>query len=145
MSVTRKMIEDWVCKKGWCDGSRDGEINNILAALDHFAPPIARMSVEEIEAAMDRAMQGVFIGSQLAPNGMAYNLSHARRRYAEEIHRLAQPVPKVDPDAEAKRLAWEWAKACGASSMYTSAENMWLSIAESQRNGWRAVAAAKKE
>jgi hypothetical protein len=93
------MIEDWVCKKGWCDGSRDGEINNILAALDHFAPPIVGMSVEEIEAAMDRAMQGVFIGSQLAPNGMAYNLSHARRRYAEEIHRLAQParVDVVDP------------------------------------------------
>lgn len=59
-------------------------------------------------------------------------------------HRLAQPVPNVDPDAEAKRLAW--ARYCALTivgARYQNYEAYFQSLTPDDQDGWRAVAAAK--
>ena len=70
---------------------------------------------------------------------------------AYRAHRLAQPTPKVDADAEAKRMAWEYEKAAQdiiqpIPNEHNRMQEHWDHwLTESKRNGWRAVAAAKKD
>jgi len=125
--VTREAVEKWIREK--CPvGSLAFKI---LAALSHFAPPrevrpIDGMSVEEI-AAMFR-------------EELTYRDS-ITATCARVAHRLAQPVPKVDPDAEAKRLAWEHVEACGLAGQYTNQSQFWETRYEPTRAFWRRIAA----
>lgn len=59
---------------------------------------------------------------------------------------LAKPVAtEVDPDAEAKRLAWVHWKGMYPETSCANKDVLWNGFSEDTRNGWRAVASAKKE
>lgn len=119
----------------------------IRSALAHFVPPapelppISRMSEwQELADIMTK---------ERADSGRtAFNVDQmVIVDYCARIaHRLSQPAPKPDPDAEAKRLAW--AHESGSfekNTMFTDANSLWTQISEANRSGWRAVAAAKAE
>lgn len=120
-----------------------------IAALRHFAPP-------EREKMMIEGMTEAQIWAEMAnekPRGPESYLS----QYARVAHRLANTpaAPKVDPDAEAKRLALEHRKgAYPGSSRYVSPDDYWNHNYDDNkntdelaawRNGWRAVAAATRQ
>lgn len=135
--VTREAVEKW-CVEAW--GFKQPATDIILAALSHFAParearPIDGMSVEEIEKAFLKARGGDLSAGVITKSD------------ARVAHRLAQPVPVVDADAEAKRLAFIWwlRQASEVEARRYSSEEYWCcAIDEDTRNGWRAVAAAKE-
>jgi hypothetical protein len=127
--VSREAVDKWIREK-----SPVGSLAfRILAALSHFAPPrearvIDGMSVEEIATEL----------RLYCSEGPGYRTHIPISRAAERIHRLAQPVPVVDPDAEAKRVFTTYVNAVG-----TFRKCHWDGLDEENRNGWRAVAAAK--
>ena len=103
-----------------------------IAALSHFAPPpapppISGMSVDELQAIAQKAEDDFGHGNVVPRAAM------------EEIYRLAQPA-QVDPDAKAKRLAWEYYKVTCPSMTIDEA---WKWAGPDQKR-WRAVAAAKE-
>lgn len=102
------------------------------AARELLAPPIARMSVEECRALAKRAWAE-------HKGGVEESLSAV----GDAFHRLAQPAARVDEDAGAKRLAFVHLQNSERVGDY-DADRLWASFTEPQRNGWRAVAAAKE-
>lgn len=128
-----------------CDGTY-GEIASACAtvarqyldALSHFAPPasnapILQMSVEEIERDMR---------SERGKKSPKYLWDH--RDAARVAHRLAQPVPEVDPDAGAKRLALEHHSA-DCVNIYSSPDDYWQNaVTEARRVFWRKHALQEK-
>ena len=125
----------------------DNTVLQVLDALSHFSPPppplppICGMSVEEIAAEMEKSQGGD------TPLRAAYTLI-AMRSFAQAFacvaHHLAQPAPVVDPDAEAKRLAWEHHR-CDCSGIHKDAEHYWSkALTNARKDFWRAVAVAKE-
>lgn len=127
--VTREAVQEWASE--WLHktpiSERRTNTNMIMDALSHFAPPrearpIDGMSVEEIrkefpepypDVPRNRSELMAIINCILDTN-------------ARVAHRLAQPVPVVDPDAEARalfeelktggwtfngHLLWDWSEA----------------------------------
>lgn len=130
MSVTREQVDQFLRNdENWphLDGTW------FLRALDHFAPPISRMSVEEIA-------RSIFDSPEWKND--AQISSHFAAAHA--VHRLAQPVARVDEDAKAKRLAGIFWRRAEARRADKSDEQIWADLYASQRNGWRAVAEAKE-
>ena len=69
---------------------------------------------------------------------------------ARVAHRLAQPAPKIDQDAEAMRLCYIAYKIRNSNSKTINSHpitewHVWFYADEFERNAWRAVAAAKVE
>lgn len=67
---------------------------------------------------------------------------HIAELCARLVHELAQSVSKVDPDAEAKRLAWEWYSHEYFCGLFRNAEDLWSQMVDSNKNRWRAVVKA---
>lgn len=99
-------------------------------------PPICGMSVEKIEQEMRRER-----------NKFTAQYCWGHHDSASVAHRLAQPAPVADPDAEAKRLAWlhyTTMNSIPARALYKSPDALWDSETYT-RDGWRAVAAAAEK
>jgi hypothetical protein len=112
------------------DRNHERALSNLHEAKAREARVIDGMSVGEIEAEMfihikekDRRMEGVLYVQECA----------------RVAHRLAQPVPVVDPDAEAKRLCWTCHSAAFPED-YKDVNDCWEDRTEMQRIGWRAAA-----
>lgn len=131
--VTREAVREWY----WNGEGRtlpfpsneNAMTTLVLAAISHFAPPpaplpISGMSVEELQIQM--------------LEGTGYHPTTALH-CARVAHRLAQPAPVVDPDAEAKNAYTNYQAGTGVKAA------RWEDLFECDRNGWRAVAAAQKE
>ena len=143
--VTREAVEDFAKKQvrpfGDVDANWKAASEIAHRAISHFAParearPIDEMSVEDLKRAFAEQYSG---GS----------VSVSVEFCARVAHRLAQPVPVVDADAEAKRLAWlqyNTATPPGHPHRYfVDVEELWHNHTEQWRNGWRAVAAAAQK
>lgn len=151
--ATREAVEKWVREIGWGNRTRSAR-DTVLAALSHFAPParpkmmIEGMGFGAILGEMKECGQSFAMPRDLSE---AEKMIQVVQHYCARVaHRLANtPAPEHDPDAEAKRLAWlqyDTSYPLGhARRVFTSMEDMWGNETEQWRNGWRAVAAAKKE
>jgi len=133
--VTREAVHEWVMNR---QVGQALEVH-VWEALSHFAPPrevrpIDGMSVNQIEVAIEteRATKNSHIPCNPDFAEMAARIAL----------RLAQPVPKVDPDAEAKRECWAYFSAAFPDD-YKNEKDCWADRTDPQRRGWRAVAAAK--
>lgn len=170
--ATREEVEAWLDddrRRETVNKSR--LIDVILAVLSHFAPPRQHASDCAVHRApayppgpcdcgadtprqrmMADGMDAAQIEAAMADGyhpGIAFSVSENNviTHCARVAHRLATtPAPEHDPDAEAKMCAFTFYRAVESPDM-TDDEvlKMWLSEPESGRNGWRAVAAAKKE
>jgi len=102
--------------------------------------PILRMSKEQII-------------SEFRQSWCDYSLPTLPERVidicARVAHRLAQPVPEVDKDDKARRLAWDFHNVKRSSEIragITQTEfRIWPEMHESERDAWRAVAAAQEK
>lgn len=134
--VTREEVKDWY-HDHYNAVATNGMITAIIDALSHFAPPPAPLPPI---CGMSRAECRMLAHDLfLQHNG---TMSSAVGIIGEEFHRLAQ-LAQVDPDAEAKRLCWEYLKTVNYG-MHGDKEAAWADCSEHNRNGWRAVAAAKE-
>ena len=133
MSVTReevaKFYEKYCADTGAPPFTPEVISAAILAALNHFAPPIARMSVKEIEREMGKS-EHVFLRHEVR----VLTVGDA----AEIAHRLAQPA-RVDADARAKELNWERCQCFDAQPPGPDAA--WEYCTEAEKNFWRKQAA----
>jgi len=60
---------------------------------------------------------------------------------AAQVYRLANtPAPKVDPDAKAKRLAWEYEQTKNVGWQGYSVDVLWQALSTEAKDGWRADA-----
>ena len=141
---TREEVEKYLTQRNGYIPSKD-TLDSYCAALTHFAPPpsrIAGMTVEDIEREMLK---------DISEDETFQNLGIIRLNVCARVaHRLARE-PAVDRDAGAKAAAWIWAKAeCasyakGCSPDAENAEQLWNWMKESERIGWRAVAAQQEK
>jgi len=135
--VTQAAVHEWVMNR------RVGQALEVHVwdALSHFAPPpaslppICGMSVED----WHEAFKPIYAG-----NNEFRKMDHAEA-CAIIAHRLAQPAPVVDPDAEAKRLAWIYYEATPGPGKFKTPEEYWEDGDEEVQNGWRAVAKEKAD
>ena len=127
--ATKDAVEAWLdCERRRETINQAKLIDVIYAALAHFAPPpsrLAGMTVEEIAAE--------FLGADTREDLVAYVYARVACRLAHE--------PAVDPDAGAKRIAAEFARATELGAQITP----WEDMSEALRNGWRAVAAQQEK
>ena len=137
--VPREITEDMAAWKRVLYASRE----LLSAEAPHTCPaPIHGMTKEQIEDVMRDSINE----KRKQMLGILYIQECAR-----VAHRLAQPTPAVDPDKEAKALAWlQYQTEQSTSGLHTfdpapfkSDDEIWGSTPEPARNGWRAVAAAK--
>jgi len=101
----------------------------ILAALRHFRRAPAEVELPQCYGWTEEQWRKAFGNTELI----------RRNDAARVAHRLAQPLPKVDPDAEAKRVAWEFYSIM-TPGKFSSKEEMWCDLGPELWNGWRAVA-----
>lgn len=134
---TREEVRAW-----WWTSAKGNAPDDILAALRHF-----RRAPEPVELPQcygwtvgqwDKALDGAPGEFGVAGDGIdAY-----RRAYARRIHRLAQPAPKVDPDAEAKDRLWnQLTTLMPGRHGYASPGHAWNALTETQREDWRRAVA----
>lgn len=140
--ATREEVEAYLTKRDGYVPSME-RVASHLAALSHFAPPARLrmmadgMEVDDIAAWMKARMK------EAGHFGALTFLDAARM-----AHRLATtPAPEVDPDAEAKRLAWahKCASFPAASDDDRTSDDWWPTLSERDKAGWRAVAAMKEK
>lgn len=109
----------------------------IRSTLSHFAPsppelpPICGMTYGDLLEEMHKGRPSNWM--------MAKYPGEIVSECARVAHRLAQPAPKIDPDAEAKRVYSAFV--IGTCMQQAS----WDDLPEGLKAGWRAVAAAKVE
>ena len=140
--VTREAVDDFAKKQvrpfGDVDANWKAASEIAHRAISHFAPArearqIDGMSVEEcVELAKKIWLQH---------NG---TITSTINKIGAAFHRLAQPVPVVDPDAEAKRLAWVQYTTAGGGHR-VDADALWRGFDSAAKDSWRAVVAAAKE
>lgn len=103
-----------------------------------LAPPISRMSVEEIREEMHKTCD------KQIPKHIDDIYNQLTLIFARVAHRLAQPA-RVDEDRKARELAWlqyDTAYPDGHPNRgYNNPEALWANKSDAWRNGWRAVAA----
>ena len=97
---------------------------------------IERMTVDEIQIEMQKITED---NNYLHPETYL-------KAIAINIHRLANtPVPVVDPDALAKKIAWIHASTSRITNGQNDANGYWLTFSERDQVGWRAVAKLVEE
>lgn len=126
--ATRESVIEFMRAKVW-------SVDDVLAALTHFAPPRQRMMIEHWTTdGIARHIERLTNLSMVSCRGIA-----------DWIMMLATtPAPEVDADAGAKALAWEFHKAALVEIGAENADDLWASFKDHQRLGWRAVAAREK-
>lgn len=114
-AATDDAITDFFMRRGWLGRLTDSEVNDILAALSHFAPPARpRMMIEGMTA------------SEIAAKMREGDPNETFWHCARVAHRLATtPAPEVDPDAEAKKYLGMWIRACHPNDAERSDEQIW--------------------
>jgi len=93
-------------------------------------PPICGMSVEDLMLVVQKANSVLLTSLE-------------RQNIAQAMYDLAQPVPKPDPDAMAKEMAFIWHKSIVSPGQETP-DDYWQICNEKTRMAWRAVAAMEK-
>lgn len=130
--TTREEVEAYLTKRDGYVPPMD-RVASHLAAISHFVPPRQRMMIEGMAVSE--------IVAKMREGDPNETFAHCAR----VAHRLATtPAPEVDPDAEAKRLAFAYLKNTELVGFWTAGQH-WGDLTEIKRNGWRAVASAKKE
>lgn len=135
--ATREAVREWInnitLPRYFAAGDADW-VSFILAALSHFAPDRPRMQIEGM------TMENITDEMEKSFGSTCRGISISAARVA---HRLANTsAPIVDPDAGAKRLAWEYKKANTPPGILKdlTPDSWWAAIPEEGRIGWRAVA-----
>lgn len=133
---------------------KDAIALQIVMSVYNAAPanaPILGMEFGEILGEMREAGQSFAMPRDIAEAERIIFV--VQQDCARVAHHLAQPVPEVDPDAAAKRLAWLHYTVTENTSGLTTGNRryprneaeLWADMPESNRNGWRAVAAAAEK
>lgn len=104
--ATREGVIEFMRGRMW-------NVEDVLAALTHFAPPRHRMMIEgmtaeEIEREMIKGWEDRYLSTHHAPPDVHLSADIPRPNFlgaAVTIHCLANtPAPEVDPDAGAKKV-----------------------------------------
>lgn len=135
--ATREGVIEFMRGRMW-------SVEDVLAAITHFAPPRQRVQIQGMSEAQIEAEMFISLEEKRKRmEGVIYVQECAR-----VAHRLANtPAPEVDPDARAKAAAWAWAIALEPDPqrmLYANKDDNWHVLSERHRNGWRAVAAMEK-
>lgn len=95
--ATREAVRKWMCTTESIRLLDERNLDGILAALSHFAPPASNVPILR----MSEAEIGIAMRAEVDDDPRNWSIGDCAR----VAHRLAQPVPVVDPDAAAKDLA----------------------------------------